>query len=49
MVSSLGGHSDCLDYYFFNMIIFNRSYEQLSHKNEEVILLYIQYNKIKRF
>lgn len=49
MVRSLGGHSNCLDYYFFKMIVFHRSYEQLSHKNEEVILFYIQYNKIKHF
>lgn len=32
MVPSLGGYSDCLDY-FFKMITLNGSYEQLSHKN----------------
>lgn len=47
MVPSLAGHTDCLDYYFFKMIVFNGSYEQLSHKNEEVISFYIQYNNIK--
>lgn len=47
MVPSLAGHTDCLDNYFFKMIVFNGSYEQLSYKNEEVILFHIQYNNIK--
>lgn len=42
MVPGLGGHSDCLDY-FFKMIILSGSYEQLSHENEN------QCNKIKHF
>lgn len=32
MVSNRGGHSDCLDYCFFKVTVFNRSYEQRSHK-----------------
>lgn len=43
MVPNLGSHSDCLDYCFFKVTVFNRSYEQLSHK----ILFYIQCSRIK--